>query len=143
MRRKVEAAALTWLGTPYHHGAAAKGAGCDCLGLLRGVWADLYGEQLPVVTPYSPAWGEGVAAEDCELLLTACARWLVPTKGYMAIGCVVVLRPVTRGPAKHCGILTADGLIHSVKSHGVVLSDFNLWQRKLVAIFDFPGDRHG
>jgi cell wall-associated NlpC family hydrolase len=30
--------ARSWLGTPYHHQAALKGVGCDCIGLLRGVY---------------------------------------------------------------------------------------------------------
>ena len=27
-----------WIGTPYRHQASVKGVGCDCLGLLRGIW---------------------------------------------------------------------------------------------------------
>ena len=30
--------ARSWLGTPYRHQGARKGVGCDCLGLVRGVW---------------------------------------------------------------------------------------------------------
>ncbi len=29
--------ARTWIGTPWHHQAAVKGAGCDCIGFVRGV----------------------------------------------------------------------------------------------------------
>lgn len=29
-RAAVVAAAVTWIGTPFHHSAAVKGAGCDC-----------------------------------------------------------------------------------------------------------------
>jgi cell wall-associated NlpC family hydrolase len=42
-RARVVALARTWLGTPYHHQASLRGAGADCLGLLRGVYAELYG----------------------------------------------------------------------------------------------------
>lgn len=35
--------ARSWIGTPYHHQAALKGVGCDCLGLVRGVWRAVYG----------------------------------------------------------------------------------------------------
>jgi len=38
---EVVAAARAWLGTPYRHRASVRGAGCDCLGLLRGVWRAL------------------------------------------------------------------------------------------------------
>ena len=29
-----------WIGTPYLHQASCRGIGCDCLGLVRGVWRD-------------------------------------------------------------------------------------------------------
>ena len=32
--------ARSWLGTPYHHQAALKGVGCDCIGLLRDVFSE-------------------------------------------------------------------------------------------------------
>jgi cell wall-associated NlpC family hydrolase len=36
------ASALTWLHTPFHEGAALKGIGCDCYGLIRGVAAEVF-----------------------------------------------------------------------------------------------------
>ena len=33
--------ARSWIGTPYVHQASVRGVGCDCLGLLRGVWREL------------------------------------------------------------------------------------------------------
>ena len=38
MRAEARAAAIRWLGTPYHHQASVRGAGCDCLGLIRGIY---------------------------------------------------------------------------------------------------------
>ena len=52
------AVAQAWIGTPYRHQAAVRGAGCDCLGLLRGVWRELYGREPEVPPPYSPDWDE-------------------------------------------------------------------------------------
>src|SRR5215207_7343246 len=37
-REQIVAAARGWIGTPYHHQASVKGVGCDCLGLIRGLW---------------------------------------------------------------------------------------------------------
>ncbi|MBN9249774.1 MAG: hypothetical protein J0I86_04210, partial [Mesorhizobium sp.] len=45
---EIVAEALSWLGTPYRHQASSKGVGCDCLGLIRGVWRSLYGNELEV-----------------------------------------------------------------------------------------------
>ena len=37
-RTDIVAEARAWIGTPYRHQASLKGVGCDCLGLVRGVW---------------------------------------------------------------------------------------------------------
>ena len=51
-------AARGWLGTPYRHQGAARGAGCDCLGLIRGVWREVYGQEPEAVPAYSMDWSE-------------------------------------------------------------------------------------
>ena len=55
---RVIAAARGWLGTPYHDQASVKGVGCDCLGLVRGVWRELHGPEPLPIPPYSRDWGE-------------------------------------------------------------------------------------
>ena len=54
----VVAAARGWIGTPYVHQAARKGAGCDCLGLLRGIWREVVGEEPEAIPSYSMDWSE-------------------------------------------------------------------------------------
>src|SRR3989338_4143365 len=51
-RQAIVAAARSWIGTPYRHQASLKGAGCDCLGLVRGVWRELYGDEPEAPPPY-------------------------------------------------------------------------------------------
>ena len=59
MRRdEIVVAARGWLGTPYRHQASRKGAGCDCLGLVRGVWRELVGPEPARLPPYTPDWAE-------------------------------------------------------------------------------------
>ena len=53
----IVAIARGWIGTPYVHQASVKGAGCDCLGLLRGVWREVHGEEPEA----APAWVVGQA----------------------------------------------------------------------------------
>ena len=55
---RVIAAARGWLGTPYHDQASVKGVGCDCLGLVRGVWREVVGPEPMPLPPYSRDWGE-------------------------------------------------------------------------------------
>ena len=47
-----------WLGTPYVHQMACRGAGCDCLGLVRGVWRGVYGAEPETPPAYSMDWSE-------------------------------------------------------------------------------------
>ncbi|PZR50640.1 MAG: peptidase P60, partial [Stutzerimonas stutzeri] len=47
-----------WIGTPYRHQASLKGVGCDCLGLISGIWRDLYGHEPELPPPYAPDWAE-------------------------------------------------------------------------------------
>ena len=45
------AEARAWIGTPYVHQASVRGGGTDCLGLLRGVWRVVIGEEPETVPP--------------------------------------------------------------------------------------------
>ena len=137
----VVAIARTWIGTPYVHQASVKGAGTDCLGLLRGVWRDICGPEPEAVPAYTQDWSEAAGRED---LLTAARRWLVclPLMSCVA-GDVLVFRMRAGSVAKHLGILSCAGarasFIHAYSGHGVVetaLSD--PWARRIVARFAFP-----
>lgn len=44
-RDALVAEARSWIGTSYRHQASVKGVGCDCLGLVRGVWRACLGEE--------------------------------------------------------------------------------------------------
>ena len=40
---RVTAEARDWRGTPYRHQGRRKGGGCDCIGLVLGVWRHVLG----------------------------------------------------------------------------------------------------
>ena len=44
--------ALEWVGTPFVHGASVKGSGCDCLGLIKGVYENVSGNSTPGLPMY-------------------------------------------------------------------------------------------
>lgn len=67
--------ARSWLGTPYRHQASVKGVGCDCLGLVRGVWRAVIGIEPESPPPYAPDWAE---ASGGEPLAEAALRHLLP-----------------------------------------------------------------
>jgi hypothetical protein len=74
----VVAAAREFLGTPYRHQASLAGVGCDCLGLLRGVWRALYGAEPMAMPPYRAdirdPLNAGALRQAAERLLLADAQ---------------------------------------------------------------------
>lgn len=133
--------ARDWIGTPYRHQASVKGSGADCLGLIRGVWRELYGCE-PEPTPhYSRDWSE---PQRDEVLWKAARRHMIAVdKAPFMIGSVVLFRMRDAHVAKHLGIVSDVGaeprFIHSYDQHGVVESPFGVpWQRRVVAQFKFP-----
>ena len=128
--------ARAWIGTPYVHQASVKGVGCDCLGLLRGVWRELKGAEPEEAPPYSPDWAEATGAET---LYAAMKRHLREVAS-IAPGDIALFRMTRRGPAKHCGIMAArDGaltLIHARQNRRVSEEVFStLWRKKLAFAF--------
>lgn len=140
-RDEIVRVARAWLGTPYHHQAAVKGAGCDCLGLIRGVYAELYGAP-PVeeVPPYTPDWAE---SSGRETLLHAARRHLQELPGAVGgkRGDVLVFRLHKTARAKHAGILTGDArMVHAQEKVGCVEVSLNRWwARRVAGVFHFPG----
>ena len=133
--------ARAWIGTPYRHQASCKGAGADCLGLLRGVWRAVYGAEPEHVPAYSADWSEPQGEE--RLWAAARRRLVAKVRDEAALGDVVLFRMREQGVAKHLGIASVLGeapkFIHAYSGHGVVESPFSEpWARRVVARFEFP-----
>lgn len=138
---RIVAAARGWIGTPYLHQCSTRGAGTDCLGLLRGVWREVIGPEPEAVPPYSQDWAE--PAGD-EVLLGAALRHLAPRPlTEAAPGDVLLFRMCAGGIAKHLGLQARIGeqasFIHAYTGHGVIESPLSSpWRRRIVARFAFP-----
>jgi NlpC/P60 family putative phage cell wall peptidase len=138
-RQSILVEAREWIGTPYRHQASTKGAGCDCLGLVRGVWRALIGEEPELAPPYTPDWAE---RQGAEALLKAARRHLAEIAIEAARpGDVLLFRMDARSPVKHAAILDEEErLIHAYWGRAVVRSRFAPWWRaRLAAAFAFPG----
>lgn len=132
------AIARTWLGTPYHHQASLRGAGCDCLGLVRGVYRELTGREPEFPPPYSPDWAEAVVTET---MLAAAARHLIPVPtDAIRPGHVLIFRLRPGMAAKHAAILaTPVTMIHAAEGSPVSEVAFGpWWRRRVAAVFAFP-----
>jgi NlpC/P60 family putative phage cell wall peptidase len=139
-RSAIVAEARSWIGTPYRHQASVKGIGCDCLGLVRGVWRALLGPEPERPPPYARDWAEAAAQES---LAEAAARHLVPLAdpNAFAPGDVLLFRYRERYTAKHAAIVTAADLM--VHAHdGAAVAEVAIspwWRRRLAFAYRFPG----
>lgn len=139
--RTVEAA-RGWIGTPFVHRASVKGAGCDCVGLVRGVWREVCGDEPEAVPVYAPLWAERASG---EMLGEALARHMrVVAVREAAAGDVVLFRLRAGGPAQHAAILSAPNrMIHAYGGRAVVETALGAWwRRRMVAAFGFPLATH-
>ncbi len=138
-RDDIVAEALTWCGTPYRHQGSIKGVGCDCLGLVRGVWRNVIGPEPAPVPAYTADWAESCGIEQ---LAEAGRRYLVAKAVEEAESGDVVLFRLRRGlPAKHAAILVStDHFVHAYDRADVVVSPMsNWWRRRIAYMFAFPG----
>lgn len=134
--------ARRWIGTPYVHQASCRGAGADCLGLVRGVWRALVGPEPEAPGPYTADWAE---ASGEERLLEAAHRHLLRVDRAKAkCGDVLVFRMRTSGVAKHLGLLSSPCLlpgrmIHAYSGHAVMESSLTeAWLRRVAGVYRFP-----
>jgi NlpC/P60 family putative phage cell wall peptidase len=140
-RAAIMTAARGWIGTPYRHQASLRNVGADCLGLVRGVWREVMGEEPEAPPAYQPGWAEEGGG---EAMADAARRHLIeiPYTEYQA-GDVLLFRWRPHLPAKHAGIATGDGMmVHAQEGAAVteiVLSPW--WLRHMAFAFRFPGVR--
>lgn len=138
-QRTIVAEARSWVGTPFHHQSSIKHVGADCLGVLRGVWRSIHGQEPCVIPSYAATWDE---VSKTETLWRHLGRILCPIPLNSACsGDVVLFRMREGAVAKHIGILsqTHVSFIHAYGGHGVVESNLTLsWQRRIVASFRIP-----
>lgn len=137
-RALVVDAARAWIGTPYHHQASLRGVGTDCLGLVRGIWRDVYGVDAEQPPAYTRDWAE---AASCETMLEAAARHLEAIAALdVEPGDVVIFRLRTGAVAKHAAIVaTGTTMIHAME--GASVSEVplsNWWRRRIAGAFRFP-----
>ena len=138
-RAAIVAEARDWIGTRYRHQASLKGVGCDCLGLVRGVWRNCIGDEPETPPAYAPDWAEAAGE---EALAQAALRHLVSTSiDDFGAGDVLLFRWRDGFVAKHAAIASGEGsMIHA--HEGASVCEVALapwWRRRLAFAFRFPG----
>ena len=129
--------ARSWIGTPYHHAASLKGVGCDCLGLIRGVWRVVIGEEPEVPTSYRGGW---IDTPGEERLRDAARRHLIEISTTdFCRGDILMFRWRDHLPAKHIGIATSHRtMVHAHEGASVAEVDIGHWRKRLAYAFRFP-----
>ncbi len=138
LRQTIIDEAMSWIGTPYQHQCSKKNAGCDCLGLVRGIWRKLYGCEPVQIPPYTPDWAE-VGKE--ETLRDASEHYLDPIAVKNARpGDVLLFRMQAGVPAKHMAVLIEpDLIIHAYWGRAVTRSFLApYWVRRRAYAYSFP-----
>jgi NlpC/P60 family putative phage cell wall peptidase len=138
-RAAIVTEARDWIGTRYRHQASLKDVGCDCLGLVRGVWRNCIGIEPETPPPYAPDWAE---ARGDEALAAAALRHLEPVeRDAIGAGDVLLFRWRDGLVAKHAAIASGEGtMIHA--HDGAAVCEVALapwWQRRMAFAFRFPG----
>ena len=132
-RRAILHAARAWIGTPYRAGASLRGAGCDCAGLIRGIWRECVGPE--------PPWPSAPPDPVGDVLLAGARSWLVEIDDATAQpGDVLLFRPDLSAPPRHCALLSApDRLLHAWARRAVCETALTpWWRRRCAAAFAFP-----
>ena len=138
-RTAIVTEARAWIGTAYRHQASLKGAGCDCLGLVRGVWRAVIGDEPQTAPAYSRDWAEASGEET--LAQAARAHLVEIDPRQFRPGDVLLFRYRASYPAKHAAIVSAvDRMIHAHDGAAVVeVAIAPWWRRWLAFAFRFPG----
>lgn len=135
-RARVIAEAMRWIGTPYRHQGSTRDVGCDCLGLVRGIWRSLYGREPEAPAAYAPDWAE---TSGHDRLMDAAREYCAQVERAVP-GDLLVFRWRPQHAAKHLGILVAqDRFLHAYEGHEVLISPLiPQWRRRIAGIFAFP-----
>lgn len=139
LKTDIVSCARSWLGTPYQHQASCKQYGTDCLGLLRGIWREIYGAEPLSVPPYTPDWAEQSGQETLYEAAAAVLREIDIAEARP--GDVLLFRMAVGAPAKHAAILSGeDEIIHAYWGRAVTRSFIApFWIKRRAFAFSFPG----
>lgn len=130
--------ARSWLGTPYQHQASLKGVGADCLGLIRGIYREMYQVEPPELINYSGDWGD---SNNVESMLQVAEQYLTPVElDEVGLGHVVLMRWKRGRVAKHAMLMTGPSTaIHAYNRSPITEINLNRWWLdKIVYAFTWP-----
>lgn len=124
--------ARAWIGTPFVPRGDLRGAGADCIGLIRGLNAELTGARVA-----APPWRSDWATAGGEPILGGLAAHVVPVPMTAAGPGDIVTYRVGKTRAAHVAILTPGGIIHAWETGGVKETQ-GLYGREITSAWTLP-----
>jgi len=122
MQRRLLAAALTWIGTPFRAHADIKGAGVDCVNLAVSVYAESGFFFVYNPPSYTLDGGRHLPKSKIVTWLEASGKFDL-IAGDSTIGDALIFR-IGKGVEHHVGVQITDALfIHSIRGYGVIESN--------------------
>lgn len=136
-RDQILTIARTWIGTRYHHQAAVKGAGCDCIGFIIGLYREVTGLETAAIPPYSLTWSEA-SREDILINMMSDHLDRIPINKAKPAD-MIVFRFKPEYVAKHAAVLSSQNtMIHTQERFKVQEVHLNpWWTRRITAAFRF------
>lgn len=140
-QNRITSCAEAWIGTPFVHRASLRGAGADCLGLVRGLWRELYGAEPWPLPPYAPAGGQTGEEHLQNILPQHLAQKPVAALG---AGDLLLFALHPHLPPRHLGIALAGGrFIHALAPAGVTIAHLSApWRRRVAGCYVFAPLTH-
>ena len=134
--------ARSWIGTPWKHAQALKGVGCDCIGLVGGVAANV-GITDDWYTDASRAFKGYGRMPEAAKIAAGCERWMTPVAFHaLQLGDILVMR--FEKEAQHFGILSQlhpRYMIHAYAQARRVGENRidEAWSQRIIAVYRFKG----
>ncbi|ARO14280.1 NlpC/P60 family phage cell wall peptidase [Ketogulonicigenium robustum] len=125
-------AARRWLGTPFVPRASCRGAGADCLGLIRGLWRDLHGAEPWPIPAYGPDWPRALGDNALQIAL----QKHLPSLAAPRTGAVLLFRLRAGQTPAHLGLCTGTHFIHAHHTSGTIESPLSTpWRHRIAGAF--------
>lgn len=125
--------AREWIGTPFHHQGRVKGQGCDCIGLIIGVFAEIGAPAGEVdIADYS-------MIPDGKFLQQKLSEYLEQVSFSKIVAGDILLFRFDKNP-QHLAFYSGDGtIIHSYLSARKVVENQldELWMERLVGCYRY------
>jgi NlpC/P60 family putative phage cell wall peptidase len=127
-----------WLGTPFHLNAVIKGAGCDCYGLVRGIFQEKT-QCVLSSSPILPDMQPATLTTFAPLFLAHLAEYTVEIPHRLPQPNDILLFSLPSGESVHLGIAENEHtFIHAVYGRGVIASRYTgLWAGRHRRSFQF------